>query len=194
MKDWLTLIVLAAGLSMDAFAVSLCKGLTVKRIDIKKFAFAAGVFAVMQGIMPLIGYLFGSLFLEYIDNYLGIVSFVILLLVGGKMIYEGIKTYKNKAFDGEAVQEDKAFSVSAVLIQGVATSIDALAVGVSLLNFSINIYVSAPVISGITFPICMAGMFLGFKFGSALKAKNGLADILGGILLAAIGISFLFAR
>ncbi|MDR1905295.1 MAG: manganese efflux pump [Clostridiales bacterium] len=197
MGDWLTLFLLAVGLSMDAFAVSLCKGLTVKKPDFKRFAVVSGVFAVLQGVMPLLGYLFGRLFLSYINDYLGIISFGILLIIGVKMMYEGVTELRSEGKRGGAGKsgedaEDKAFKAASVLLQGIATSIDALAVGVSLLNFSIIIYVSAPVISIITFPICFGGLFIGYKFGAALKAKNGVADILGGIILAAIGVSFLF--
>jgi putative Mn2+ efflux pump MntP len=204
MTDIFPLLLLAVGLSMDAFAVSLCKGLSAKKADFKRFALVAAVFGGLQGIMPLIGYLFGRFFLVYIESYLGVISFSILLVVGAKMIFEGVKGLKEKEVlkDGEADGknqddfqkdiENKGFSLKEILVQGVATSIDALAVGVSLLNFSIHIAVSASVIAAVTFGICFFGVFLGFKFGSVLKTKDAYADIFGGIILIGIGIGFLF--
>jgi putative Mn2+ efflux pump MntP len=230
MTDIFPLLLLAVGLSMDAFAVSLCKGLSAKKANFKKFALVAAVFGGLQGVMPLIGYLFGRFFLEYIESYLGIISFIILLAVGAKMIYEGAKNLNNREnsqrneadgvnrrevqrseadelklrevqrseTDGvnressQKIQTNKSFSFREIFVQGIATSIDALAVGVSLLNFSIHIAAAASVIAGITFCICFFGVFLGFKFGTVLKAKNAYADILGGIILIGIGIGFLF--
>ncbi|MDR2090452.1 MAG: manganese efflux pump [Clostridiales bacterium] len=290
MTGILPLLLLAVGLSMDAFAVSICKGLSAKTADFKKFAFTAAVFGGLQGIMPIIGYVFGSIFIEYIEDYLGIVSFVILLVVGAKMIYEGgvslrtqgnpesenkesLKTEKRisggigeqagaksvktesqenpgtgNQVSAESVkqgnfgmksrigaeageqkdsgigeqagaesvkterqgnpetgkqisrtvgdQENSAknggFSVKEIFVQGIATSIDALAVGVSLLNFSIPIAASAAVIASVTFCICFFGVFLGHKFGLVLKTKDAYADIIGGIILLGIGIGFLF--
>jgi putative Mn2+ efflux pump MntP len=253
MADIFPLLLLAVGLSMDAFAVSLCKGLSAKKADFKRFALVAAVFGGLQGIMPLIGYLFGRFFLEYIESYLGIISFSILLVVGAKMIYEGVKGVREKGeprngetdeknsensqkseIDGENQEnfqademthtqngenktegvnqeklkndktldenlknsqkniENKGFSLKEILVQGVATSIDALAVGVSLLNFSIHIALSASVIAAVTFGICFFGVFLGFKFGGVLKTKDAYADIFGGIILIGIGIGFLF--
>ena len=206
MNDWTTLLLLAVGLAMDAFAVSICKGLSAKRGEAKHFFFVAGIFGLLQGIMPFLGYFLGSLVLRFVENYLGIISFVILLIIGLKMIAEGIKSLRQGSKPANRASENadstncgeteknpvSAFLFLPILFQGIATSIDALAAGVSLLNFSLGIYISASVISVLTFFICLFGLFLGFKFGSVLKAKNGAADIIGGVILLFIGAGFLF--
>ncbi|MDR3292970.1 MAG: manganese efflux pump MntP family protein [Clostridiales bacterium] len=185
MNDWIALILLGAGLSADAFAVSICDGISYKNLSVPRMTFIAGVFGAMQGIMPLLGYLLGGLFIRYIENALPWISFALLLVIGGKTLYEGIKAVLKKEEPTE-----KLFSPSAILIQGVATSIDALAVGVSMLSFSISIWISAPVIAAITFSLSLLAVFLGTKFGSLLKGKSGIADIIGGTVLIALGISF----
>jgi putative Mn2+ efflux pump MntP len=202
------LLALAVGLSADAFAVSVGKGLSAKRADTRAFVFPAAVFGVLQGVMSLIGYFAGAAFLSYIEAYLGIISFAILLAIGLKMLIGGAAALRSGAkrdHDAEkstekqitrAIDElnkaDAAFSAKEVIPQGVATSIDALAVGVSLLNFPVPIFVAAPVIAAVTFAVCLIGVFFGFKAGKALKAKNGVAEIIGGAMLIAVGIGLLF--
>lgn len=186
MSEWLTLIALSFGLSMDAAAVSLCNGLSISGIKYRQAAFTAAVFGVLQGLMPLAGYSIGYLFLNIIGGVLPYISFGILALVGAHMLFEGITDLKKKE---EAVT--KNFKTSQIIVQGVATSIDALATGVSLLGFSISIYISSSVIAAITFSVCFIAVILGKKFGKVLSGKNGIADIIGGTVLLIIAITFL---
>ncbi|MDR2634826.1 MAG: manganese efflux pump MntP family protein, partial [Clostridiales bacterium] len=173
-----SLILIALGLSADAFAVSVCNGLANRKMKKGKYFYIAAVFGIFQGLMPLVGYYLGTLFLRYVENYLKYVSFAILLLIGAKMILDGAKELRAKT-----EIEEKEIKTAAVLVQGVATSIDALAVGVSLLSFSIAIYVSAPVIAAVTFAVCLIGVFLGAKFGRIIKGKSSAASIAGGVAL-----------
>ncbi|MDR3318228.1 MAG: manganese efflux pump MntP family protein [Clostridiales bacterium] len=185
--EWLTLILLAAGLSTDAFAVIICDGMTIKKVKTRQLIFIAAVFGIMQGVMPLSGYYLGSIFINYIGQYLKWVSFVLLLLIGGKTVFGGIKSLRSSK-----ELEEKNFKILPIIIQGVATSIDALAIGVSLLAFEIHILISAPVIASVTFVICLVGARLGVKLGGLMKRKNGIAEIIGGAVLIGLAIGFLF--
>ena len=181
--DYLFLILIAVSLSLDAFSVSICDGM-VMEMNTKRRLFIAGTFGVMQGIMPLIGYFVGSLFVDYIRPYDGILSFAILLIIGAKMIVGAVRNRK------EAYPSNK-FSVHSVLLQGIATSVDALAVGVSLLTMNTIIWVSISIIAAITFGLCLLALVCGEKLMGLFKGKTYIAEIIGGSVLILIGIKLL---
>lgn len=186
--EYITLLILAFGLSMDAFAVSVCSGLGMGNLKMKRALFSSGTFGVFQGIMPLIGYYIGFIFLEYIEMYLKYISLALLAVIGVRMIIGGVNSLKNK----EEKIIEKPYSVGAVFLQGIATSLDALAVGVSLLSFSINIWICASIISVVTFAVCLAGVIIGAKAAKLIKNWSGAAEIAGGLVLIIIGIIIVF--
>lgn len=192
---------ISVSMSMDAFAVSLSNGLTAKKMPVKYMILTALSFGLFQGVMPLLGYLFGSIFEEWIEVAVPIIGFVILLLLGIKMIVDTALEIKKekKAKQCENTdycptcldEEDKPykFSLKTLLVQSVATSIDALTVGfVYIGKPPVEVYVTFLLIGVITFGICVGGVFIGKKFGDKLKSKAGL---LGGVILIAIGLKLL---
>lgn len=186
MSEILTIVFLSIGLAMDAFALSICDGLTMPSLKAGHKIFIALVFGLFQGLMPLIGYFLGSLFLSYIAAFDHWIAFALLLIIGGKMLYDGISSLRAQK---EPIA--KPFSFGWILLQGVATSIDALAVGISLLAFSLSIYLSVSIIAAITFVICLVGIFLGRAVDKLLHGKTQIADIIGGVVLVAIGVKIL---
>lgn len=196
-------LLISVSLSMDAFAVSLSNGLTAKKMPVKYMILTALSFGLFQGIMPLVGYLLGSLFEKWIEVAVPIIGFCILFLLGAKMIFDSVrdivkeKKAKNKETDNLSCpncldnEEEKPykFRVKTLIIQSVATSIDALTVGLVYIGKSaLETYVTFALIGVITFGICVGGVFIGQKFGDKLKSKAG---ILGGLILIAIGLKLL---
>lgn len=196
-------LLISVSLSMDAFAVSLSNGLTAKKMPVKYMILTALSFGLFQGIMPLVGYLLGSLFEKWIEVAVPIIGFCILFLLGAKMIFDSVrdivkekKAKKNETdnlscpncLDNEEEKPYK-FRVKTLIIQSVATSIDALTVGLVYIGKSaLETYVTFALIGVITFGICVGGVFIGQKFGDKLKSKAG---ILGGLILIAIGLKLL---
>lgn len=165
---------------MDAFAVSVGKGMTLKRVQ-PRHALSAGVwFGGFQGLMPLIGYYVGRSFAEYVVSVDHWIAFGLLVLIGLNMIRETIW--------GDDEQQNSDFGVRTMLIMAIATSIDALAVGVSMAFLDVNIWFSAAVICIVTLIISAAGVYLGTMFGARLGSKAG---IVGGLILIAIGVKIL---
>lgn len=192
---FLQIILIGVSLAMDAFAVSICDGLSITNLNGKRRVFISVVFGLMQGIMPLIGYYLGSLFYEYIKNFDHWIAFVLLLLIGGKMLYDGIK-------DLVKPEECKpeTFKVSKILLQGLATSIDALAIGITLNGVLVytgtsfdwaNIYFEVTLIIIVTFGISLVGILLGGVITKLLHGKYSIAEIIGGVILIAIGAKIL---
>lgn len=177
----LTLFLLAVGLSMDAFAVSLSNGMCYKDIGKKQAFYTALCFGAFQAGMPVIGYFAGRFFshaISFLDHW---IALVLLGFIGGSMIIESIK-------EGRGAQQcgaEKAFTLRVLLVQGVATSIDALAVGISLAVMQTNIVLSALFIGVVTFLCCMSGAALGKRFGALLGCR---AKIFGGVILVGIGV------
>ena len=177
----LTLFVTAVGLSMDAFAVAICKGLAMKKLSWKKALIIGLWFGGFQALMPTIGYLLGSTFEKYITRYDHWVAFVLLSFIGGNMLKEG--------FSKDTETTDSSFGVSAMAVLAVATSIDALAVGITFaLLPNVNIIAAVCFIGAITFIISGIGLKVGNVFGLKYKSK---AEIAGGIILILIGIKIL---
>ena len=198
-KIILQIILFGIALAMDAFAVSVTDGLVYSDIDKKKSVFIATIFGVMQGLMPLIGYfaielvsyLVGENGGEQAGHVLSIVitwaAFGLLLFIGGKMLFEGIGDLKHK----EENKEAKKFSVKEVLIMGVATAIDAMAVGVTLhagISTNATIWLHVAIIMVITFLICLLGLFAGKQIAKLFKNKYEVTVIIGGIILILLAI------
>lgn len=182
----LEVLLTGVGLSMDAAAVSMTNGLNEPKMRIWKVLLIALFFGIFQGVMPLIGYFAGTLFAEAVASVAPYVALVLLGFIGGRMIYEALKKKQE-----EEEPADKNLSVSALTVQAIATSIDALAVGISLLALSesgalkINIFAACAIIAACTFVISLAAVFIGKKFGAVLADK---AELIGGIILVAIGL------
>ena len=182
MSIW-ELLVLGIGLSMDAFAVSICKGLSTKKATLKQMGSCGVWFGGFQALMPLIGFLVGSLFAKAIESVDHWVAFVLLALIGFNMLKE--------AFSKEEEQNDKNadFSVKTMFTMAVATSIDALAVGVSLaMAGNVNIWIAILIIGVTTCLFSAVGVKLGSVFGDKFEKK---AQVAGGIILILIGFKIL---
>lgn len=190
---WLILEVFLIGvsLSMDAFAVSICDGMVYRDLNKRKGAVIPATFGFFQAAMPLIGFFIGTLFISYIEAFDHWVAFVLLLIIGGKMVYDGIKEIRHP----EEEVETKKFSVPEVLLQGVATSIDALAVGISMLAMegitTLTVWWYAALIGVTTFIISLVGVLLGVRMGKLFKDKASYAEIIGGLVLIGIGVKIL---
>lgn len=177
------LFILAVGLSMDAFSVAVCKGLSVQKLQKKHYLIVSAWFGGFQALMPAIGYLLGSAFRKYIENYDHWVAFVLLVLIGINMLREAF----SKKEDEET--NDSSFSFKSMLVLAVATSIDALAVGVSFaLLTDVNITAAVLFIGAITFILSAIGLKVGNLFGTKYKQK---AEIVGGVILILIGVKIL---
>jgi len=174
----LDLLVIAIGVAMDAFAVAICKGLVIDKMKIKYIFFIGLYFGGFQVLMPLIGYLFGKTFSSYITAIDHWVAFTLLFVVGLNMIMEKDKNEKL----------DESFSLNSMIGFAIATSIDALAAGVTFATLGVSILVSVLVIGIITFIISGCGLVIGYQFGSKFKSKAGL---MGGILLVFIAFEIL---
>lgn len=180
------LLLIAVGLSMDAFAVSIGNGLSMKKSDLKAAVAIAFSFGLFQALMPTAGYFLGSAFEEVIREFDHYIALIFLGFIGGKMIFDGIKELRQRK-KGES-KEEKEFKLSfaALMIQAVATSIDALIVGVSFAALpDVNIWAAVSLIGVTTFVISLLGVFFGKKFGQLLGSK---AEVFGGLILVGIGI------
>lgn len=173
------LFVLAVGLSMDAFAVSVCKGLSLGKIGRKHMFIAGAWFGGFQALMPLIGYYLGRFFADAITEYDHWIAFILLLIIGGKMVRE--------AFGGED-QMDGSMSPQSMFLLAVATSIDALAVGVTFAFLEVSIIPAVSFIGGVTFVCSAVGVKIGSIFGTRYRSR---AELCGGVILLLIGVKIL---
>lgn len=174
------LLLLAAGLSMDAFAVSVCKGLSVEKTEVKHMAITGLWFGGFQALMPLIGFFLGSAFTKYISAIDHWVAFILLTLIGLNMIRE--------AFSDSDEEVSNSFSFKPMFLMAVATSIDALAVGITFAFLKVNIFWAASIIGITTFLFSAAGIKIGGVFGCKFKSK---AELAGGLVLIILGIKIL---
>ena len=174
------LFLIAAALSMDAFAVAICKGLSVKKAGAKHILTVGVYFGGFQALMPLIGFLLGFKFEKFIVSVDHWIAFVLLAVIGGNMIKE--------ALGGEDDEVNDSFSFKTMLPLAVATSIDALAVGISFAFLGVDIVTAALLIGVTTFVISGAGIVVGNIFGAKYKSK---AELAGGIVLILIGLKIL---
>ena len=173
------LFVLAVGLSMDAFAVSVCKGLSLGRIRRKHMYIAGAWFGGFQALMPLIGYYLGRFFADAITEYDHWIAFILLIIIGVKMVKE--------SFDKEE-QMDGSMSARSMLLLAVATSIDALAVGVTFAFLKVSIIPAVSFIGVVTFVCSAVGVKIGSIFGTKYRSR---AELCGGIILILIGAKIL---
>ena len=173
--DSITLFVLALGLSMDAFAVSISNSMCFSGLRRNEAALTSLSFGVFQGLMPVAGYFAGRAFADVVSAFDHWIAFALLGFIGGKMIWDAVKELRAP----EACPVGRAFSYKLMVVQAFATSIDALAV---------NIAAAASFIACVTFVCCLAGHLLGKKFGSWLGGK---AEIFGGVILVCIGAKIL---
>ena len=192
--DFGTILVLAVALSMDAFAVSICKGLAMKKTTVGKAAVVGAWFGVFQGMMPMIGYLLGIQFAGFITKVAPWVAFILLAFIGGNMVREACSKEEEEADDSLHVKE--------MFLLAVATSIDALAVGITFAMVPVTVLsdlgmaagnllntIAGTVVIGITtFVLSMTGVKVGSIFGTRYKSK---AELAGGIVLILIGLKIL---
>ncbi len=176
------LFVLAVGLSMDAFAVSVCKGLSMKKAGVKGMLVCGGWFGCFQALMPLIGFLLGSLFANAIVSVDHWIAFGLLALIGVNMLREAFSEEEEKEENGD-------LSVRTMFILAVATSIDALAVGISLaMAGNVNIWTAVLLIGCTTFVLSAVGVKVGSLFGARFEKK---AQVAGGVILILLGVKIL---
>lgn len=177
---------LGVALAMDAFSVSLANGLNDPGMKKPKILGIAGMFALFQAIMPFIGYVCIKTVLtkfKVFEKFIPYIALVLLCYIGGKMLYEGIK---NGHCEKSGACEIKKLGFGALVVQGIATSIDALSAGFAFSDYSlIETLISVLIIAAVTFIICTAGVLIGKKFGTLIAGK---ANILGGVILIAIGL------
>ena len=174
------LFLIAVGLSMDAFAVSVCKGLAMPKCTFKKAAIVGLWFGGFQALMPAIGYVLGAQFQETIASIDHWIAFVLLALIGGNMIHE--------ALDNDQEEADASLDVKTMFLLAVATSIDALAIGITFAFLKVNIIPAVCFIGIVTFIISFAGVKIGNVFGVRYKNK---AEIVGGVILILLGLKIL---
>lgn len=176
----LELFILAVGLSMDAFAVSVCKGLAMPKITVRKASVVGIWFGGFQALMPALGYLLGSQFKDSITAIDHWIAFILLGIIGGNMIRE--------ACSGECEKENDSLDIKTMFLLAVATSIDALAVGITFAFLKVNIAAAVSFIGVTTFVISAAGVKIGNIFGTKYKSK---AELAGGIILILLGLKIL---
>ena len=173
------LFILAVGLSMDAMAVAVCKGLSVQKLKFRHALITGLYFGGFQAAMPLVGYLLGRQFQAYIESVDHWIAFVLLGIIGANMIKESF---------GEAEECACSFCPKAMLPMAVATSIDALAVGVTFAFLKVSIVPAVSFIGVVTFSLSAVGVYVGHLFGSRFKSK---AELAGGIILISLGLKIL---
>lgn len=180
---FLEVFLIGIGLSADAFSVAVCKGLNMRRLNLKHGYIIALFFGGFQAIMPLIGYLLGTNFAEHIEQFDHWIAFVLLDFIGGKMAIEAIREK-----DEDETEKTDVLKIGELTVMAVATSIDALAVGITFAFLKVNILLSVLLIGVTTFALSLAGVLLGNRFGARYKSK---AELAGGIILILIGVKIL---
>jgi putative Mn2+ efflux pump MntP len=179
----LSIFLIAIGLAMDAFAVSIACGVSIKSLNIRHILLISGAFGFFQGFMPLVGWFAGMGFRDLIASFDHWVAFGLLLVVGVKMIYESF------ALSEEAPESDIALNASRLLLLSIATSIDALAVGLTFACLEVEIITPALIIGLVTLVLSMIGVVIGDKIGHLFEGK---IEFVGGVVLIGIGTKILF--
>lgn len=174
------IFLIGVALSMDAFAVSICKGLSVQKVQLEHMLIAGLYFGAFQALMPLIGFLLGFKLEDFIRSIDHWIAFVLLAIIGGNMIKE--------ALSNDEEEHDASFAFKAMLPLAVATSIDALAVGISFAFLGVDIVPAALLIGITTFVLSAVGVYVGNAFGAKYKSK---AELVGGVVLILIGLKIL---
>ncbi len=180
--DLITLFLLAVGLSMDAFAVAICKGLAMKKITFRQSALVGLWFGGFQALMPALGFLLGTRFADVVNVVADWIAFALLALIGGNMIKEALSKEEEEA--------DASLDCKTMLLLAIATSIDAFAVGVSFafMNIGSLIFAAVAFIGVITFSLSMVGVKVGNVFGTKYKSK---AELAGGVILILLGVKIM---
>ena len=178
------LVLIGVGLSMDAFAVALCKGLGMRRVNYAHAAVIALFFGVFQAVMPLIGWVLGTQFARYITSVDHWIAFALLGYIGGKMIWDAL----HEAPETAPCAGEGRLDLKELLMLAVATSIDALAVGITFAFLQVSILPAVATIGLITFALSFAGVVVGNRFGTRFQKK---AEIAGGVVLVLIGLKIL---
>lgn len=181
------LLLMGVGLAMDAFAVSICKGLAMRKVNKKQAVVIGLFFGGFQALMPFIGWLLGSQFESYITSIDHWIAFILLGFIGGKMIVEALKPEETV----EIKEMDAPLDLKEMLLLAVATSIDALAVGITLAFLDYPIVEAISIIGITTFCISVGGVYVGNFFGNKYKNK---AEFAGGLILVIIGLRILFSH
>ena len=180
------LILTAIGLSMDAFAAAICKGLNMQKLNHKQAAIIALFFGGFQGLMPFIGWVLGKQFESYITDFDHWIAFVLLAFIGGKMVLEAFKKDEE-----ECGCCDAGFDIKDVFMLAIATSIDALAVGITFATLKMQLAetgLAVILIAAVTFGFSYGGVAIGNRFGARFKSK---AELAGGVILVLIGVKIL---
>ena len=177
---FLELFLIGVGLSADAFAVAVCKGLSMRKINYRQSAVIALFFGGFQALMPLVGWFLGKQFESYIVSIDHWIAFVLLGYIGGKMVWD--------AFHEEDDTCPATFSIRELFLMAIATSIDALAVGITFAFLQVEIIGAITIIGCTTFALSLVGVFIGNRFGIRYKNKAQLA---GGVILILIGVKIL---
>lgn len=176
----LEILLISVGLAMDAFSVSICKGLSMKKLSWKKTIIIAAYFGIFQALMPVIGFLLGSTFESLVTKIDHWIAFILLGIIGANMIKD--------AFSEESDNVNDKVDYKTMIILAIATSIDALAIGITLAFLKTNIVFSIMSIGIVTFALSIFGVIIGNNFGSKYEKK---AEIFGGIILILIGLKIL---
>ena len=174
------IFLLGLGLAMDAFAVSICKGLSMKKMNWKNAIIIALYFGIFQALMPLIGYFLGMTFESIVTTFDHWIAFALLTLIGGGMIKE--------SFDNEDEKKNNKVDFKTMVVLALATSIDALAVGITFAFFDVNIILAVSIIGVIAFVLSILGVKIGNRFGDKFQSK---AELMGGIILVLLGLKIL---
>lgn len=188
MAIFIELLLIGVGLAMDAFAVSVCKGLAMRKVNKKQAVVIALFFGGFQALMPFVGWLLGSQFEEYIVTIDHWIAFVLLGFIGGKMIVESRKSEEEAV---EICKTDAPLDYKELVVLAIATSIDALAVGITFAFLQYPIVEAISIIGVTTFIICIIGVYVGNFFGNKYKNK---AEFAGGLILIIIGLRILLSH
>lgn len=188
MAVFMELVLMGIGLAMDAFAVSVCKGLAMRKVN-KKQAITIGIFfGGFQALMPFIGWILGRQFEQYITDIDHWIAFILLGFIGGKMILEAIKPEESSV---EIEKMDPPLNIKELVILAIATSIDALAVGITFAFLDYPIAEAIAIIGIVTLVICIIGVYVGNFFGNKYKNK---AEFAGGLILVLLGLRILLTH
>ncbi len=199
---FLSVVLMGVSLAMDAFAVSVCDGMIYRGMTKRKGALIPLTFGLYQAVMPIIGFYIGMAFsqFEFFDSVDHWIGFGLLLIIGGKMSLDGIKELRMEDADNRT--EEKIFSIPTVLLQGLATSIDALFVGFTfnalfdvecVTDIQLWAWMSVAIIGVITFIISLVGLIIGNRFGKLFQKKACVAEIIGGIVLILLGVKMVLS-
>jgi putative Mn2+ efflux pump MntP len=184
---FIELVFIAIGLSMDAFAVSIVKGLNMRKLNLGQAALIALFFGGFQALMPLLGWLLGIQFQHYIESVDHWIAFVLLAFIGAKMIFDALRSEKGSEPDA-ATRSEQKLDIKELFLLAIATSIDALAIGITFAFLQVDIVPAALLIGLVTFVLAFGGVIVGNRFGA--KYEKG-SMIVGGVVLILIGFKIL---